>query len=70
MTHQLALLYRTCAEEDEGETVLAVKIPNVQQQVGIDDLSFYQIQAPPDPHAVLLQHGEQMLSQIFHSHSN
>ena len=43
LTHQLALLYRTCAKEDEGESVLVVSVVNVQQQVGVEDCGLFAI---------------------------
>ena len=37
LTHQLALLYRTYADEDENGAVISLSIPSVQQQVGAND---------------------------------
>ena len=38
LSHQLALLYRTWSEEDEGDVVLHVVVLNMQQQLGGDYL--------------------------------
>lgn len=43
LAHQLALLYRTWAEEDEGEIELALTVPSVQQQVGANDCGLFAI---------------------------
>ena len=43
LTHQLALLYRTLSEEDEGDVVLHVVVPNVQQQLGGNDCGLFAI---------------------------
>ena len=44
LSHQLALLYRTWSEEDEGDAVLHVVVPNMQQQLGGNDCGLFTIE--------------------------
>ena len=44
LTHQLAIIYRTCSEEtEEGEIVLNVDVDIVQKQVGVNDCRLFAI---------------------------
>ena len=43
LTHQLAIIYKQFADNDDDETFLNLNVPNVQQQTGVDDCGLFAI---------------------------
>ena len=43
LTHQLAIIYKQFADNDDDETFLSLNVSNVQQQTGIDDYGLFAI---------------------------